>query len=53
MTVFAYPHHNGKDTKESLSDWKDKDSDKRDVKFVSDYKEAQAGILRLKKASEE
>jgi hypothetical protein len=53
MTVFAYPHHNGKDTKESLRDWKDKDSDKRAVKFVNDYKEAQAGILRLKKASEE
>lgn len=53
LTVFAYPHHNGKDTKESLRDWKDKDSDKRTVKFVDDYREAQAGILRLKKASEE
>lgn len=52
-TVFAYPHHNGKDTKESLRDWKYTESDKRTVKFVDDYKEAQAGVLRLKKLSEE
>jgi hypothetical protein len=53
MAIFAYPHHNGKDTKDSLRDWKNKDSDKRTVKFVDDYREAQAGVLRLKKASKE
>jgi radical SAM superfamily enzyme YgiQ (UPF0313 family) len=53
MAIFAYPHHYGKDTKDSLKDWKNKDSDKRTVKFVDDYREAQAGVLRLKNASKE